>query len=192
MHLYANEGGEIFPCCVSTETNRAVCDEKGESYKVYRAGDVESAWNSKYMTTLRQDMLTGRRHEICRKCYETEDSGVHSYRQGMNAAHAHIKPLTGPAYFSIQALPEKLKAKAAKILSDYKIDAPRKSQAEAERFQGEINALVRFMMAQDRSDQYPEFVRVTEIYDRSRKQSLRELVPELASVRVNALSAPQS
>ena len=88
MHLYANEMGEIHPCCVSTEKGKPAHDSSGNAYRVYRDGDLERAWNSPYMTTIRRQMLSGQRPEKCAKCYENEDHGSYSYRQGMNSRFA--------------------------------------------------------------------------------------------------------
>ena len=88
MHVFADEGGAMYPCCRSVGTKKPNVDAQGRTYRIQDAGDLEAAWNSGYMRTLRRDMLEGRRPAPCSRCYMYDDLGMLSHRQEANGDYA--------------------------------------------------------------------------------------------------------
>lgn len=74
IHLYFDTNGDIRPCCMSPKTY-------GGNVSVT---SIEDAWNSTLMKQMRLDMLAGRKHDHCTRCYELEDGGIRSFRQASN------------------------------------------------------------------------------------------------------------
>ncbi|MFP5378888.1 MAG: twitch domain-containing radical SAM protein [Vicinamibacteria bacterium] len=90
MHLFADEGGLMYPCCRSVGTKKMNVDGDGRPYHVFEDGALEGAWNSAYMRDLRRDMLEGRRPAPCARCYMYDDLGMRSHRQDANDDYAGL------------------------------------------------------------------------------------------------------
>lgn len=90
IHLFADERGEIFPCCFSHETPVAGSD--GVPYRVDRPGALETAWRSPFMRRMRLQMLAGERPPACANCFQMEHLGAPSYRQAENGDYADLIP----------------------------------------------------------------------------------------------------
>lgn len=84
VHLYANELGQVYPCCIAMQSGAPISDERGEPYTIHDLGKVEAAWNSEAMRAIRRDMQTGVRPSICTGCWRVEDLGMLSYRRTAN------------------------------------------------------------------------------------------------------------
>lgn len=87
MHVFADEGGVMWPCCRSVTTKKPNVDAEGRPYRVHEEGGLEAAWNSGYMRRLRLDMLAGGRPAPCERCYMYDDLGMRSHRQDINDVH---------------------------------------------------------------------------------------------------------
>lgn len=76
-------GGTFKPCCNAFGTN---------SKHTVRNSDytLESWFNGPEMSQLRQDMLEGRRNDLCTRCWQDEDRSGHSIRTRMNQKFAHV------------------------------------------------------------------------------------------------------
>ncbi|MGE0040893.1 MAG: twitch domain-containing radical SAM protein [Vicinamibacterales bacterium] len=88
MHLFADEGGLMYPCCRSVGSKRPNVDDTGRQLHVAEAGGIEDGWNSAYMRQIRLDMLEGRRPVPCERCYMYDDLGMRSHRQDINDEYA--------------------------------------------------------------------------------------------------------
>jgi MoaA/NifB/PqqE/SkfB family radical SAM enzyme len=88
LHLFADERGEIHPCCFSHET--PVVDRAGAPYRVDRPGALAEAWRSDVLRGIRRQMLAGERPPACANCYRVEDLGGPSYRQAENEDYADL------------------------------------------------------------------------------------------------------
>lgn len=90
-HLHTWPTGKVYQCCLSG-WEADIGDLANES--------LEDIWNNDYMKDLRTTMLDGKKHKSCMKCYEQEDMGTQSFRQGANLQfHEHsdnIKEITAP------------------------------------------------------------------------------------------------
>lgn len=84
LHLFADEGGLMYPCCRSVGTKKPNVNERGQPIRVHTVTSLEEAWNTGYMRTLRQDMLAGGRPKACERCYMYDDLGMRSHRQDAN------------------------------------------------------------------------------------------------------------
>ena len=86
--------------------------------------------------------------------------------------------------FSIQVLPAELKELAASRLRAFvrRWDGrwPDTSRDELEPFLHGIDGVIEHLFAADRSDELPEFVRRTLVYDKTRGQDVRAVLPDLA------------
>lgn len=103
VHLHANIEGKIFPCCnAAGYLHEAIGDLKQNP-------SLLSAWNSDRMKELRQNMLNGKRSNMCGQCYKYEQIGNSSARQQMNkefAKHADKIDMTGEdGFLSVTAIP---------------------------------------------------------------------------------------
>lgn len=92
MHLFADEGGLMYPCCRSVGSKQPNVDEQGAPLHVQDADGIERAWNSAYMRGIRRDMLDGRRPVPCERCYMYDDLGMRSHRQDINDEYAARVP----------------------------------------------------------------------------------------------------
>jgi len=76
IHLYSTPDGELRPCCISPGFEETRVDLKDKS--------LYDAFNSPQMKALRTDMIHGRKHSVCRSCYDREDATGHSPRINYN------------------------------------------------------------------------------------------------------------
>lgn len=83
IHSHMSAGGTFKPCCNAFGTN---------SKHTVRNSDytLESWFNGPEMSQLRQDMLEGRRNDLCTRCWQDEDRSGHSIRTRMNEKFAHV------------------------------------------------------------------------------------------------------
>jgi organic radical activating enzyme len=77
IHVAADPGGEIKPCCLTRNRN---VDATGKPYNL-GYDKIETFFNSDYMKSLRKDMMTDVRPTTCQTCYDEESSGGISQRQ---------------------------------------------------------------------------------------------------------------
>jgi len=73
MHLYTFPSGTAYPCCVSK------VDLPVGSTRKTKLIDIV---NSDSMNQLRLDMLAGRKNPNCETCYQHEETGIQTMRQG--------------------------------------------------------------------------------------------------------------
>jgi Radical SAM superfamily len=92
IHLFADEKGELYPCCRVVGTRRPNVDESGKPHRMDDPRGLERAWNSGYMTRLRTSMLRGKRPSECHLCFDREDLGITTHRQSQNHHYRAIIP----------------------------------------------------------------------------------------------------
>ena len=80
VHFHVTQSGNVTPCC------QAPWDEPLD--KIVNGSMVE-LWNSEDYQRLRLEMLTGKKPEVCRRCYEKESSGWTSLREVSNEKYQH-------------------------------------------------------------------------------------------------------
>lgn len=94
IHAQAETTGHLLPCC------RYDQDLSNTQARTMR--DFDQWWQHD-LEPLRKDLLAGRRHAQCRRCWEDEDRGVQSYRQDCLQMFAHhgqpTKPLAQPIFW---------------------------------------------------------------------------------------------
>jgi hypothetical protein len=91
VHLFADEGGSLRPCCMTLEHPELVNrDPSGAPYKIYDEAGLASAWNSPFMRELRHQFLSGQRPVVCSRCFRDEDLGMTSHRQISNRQFRHL------------------------------------------------------------------------------------------------------
>lgn len=96
--------------------------------------------------------------------------------------------LRDPKYYTVQVFPEPIKQKLEHHLthSARKLEALSRGQAKGERvvsaYTTFIKAVVEFMWAEDHSEQFGQFLRVTRDLDRLRGQNFSRALPELAEI----------
>ena len=77
VSLHMAPQGQVFPCCISAHyLDEAIGDVKEQP--------LEKIWNSTKMTTLRKNMMSGRKSKQCELCYQYEQVGQTSPRQDFN------------------------------------------------------------------------------------------------------------
>lgn len=81
IHFYANPDGGVLPCCIGNHRT---------PLGNVQQNTIEEIWNGERYKTMRQKMLAGERCEECSACYQTEDSGVNSFRQSSNRDYAEF------------------------------------------------------------------------------------------------------
>lgn len=79
-HLHAYPTGKALPCCLG-HMEHPVGDLKQNS--------LLEIWNDQPMKNLRNDMLSEKRNPVCKQCYEQEDMGFFSMRNGSNKRFGH-------------------------------------------------------------------------------------------------------
>ena len=79
IHMQVHPDGQTAPCCHA----------RGEIGSV-KENTLKEIWNSDKQKQLRCDMLAGKKNDMCRSCYEQEDSGFFSGRQSANKHHGHL------------------------------------------------------------------------------------------------------
>lgn len=75
LHLNTWPNGNVYPCCL-TDWREELGNMKDNT--------LEELWNSKRMKDIRKDMLLGKQHSNCRKCYQQEKNGLDSTRTSSN------------------------------------------------------------------------------------------------------------
>jgi MoaA/NifB/PqqE/SkfB family radical SAM enzyme len=113
MHLSAHLDSTMRICC-NTDGPGFVYDNEGKHFQLKDVSDVQQYFNLDYYRDIRQKMLKGDRPEQCRKCYEVEDHGGVSVRQGyLNQYRQNpqfiesvktTNPLTGELAVRVQSL----------------------------------------------------------------------------------------
>ena len=101
MHLATNASGNLRVCCNSTPGKNFITKEDGTPYKLQR-DDLQEAWNSEVYTTIRKQLLNGKRPEMCTRCFREEDVGIKSARQSWNSKWQEDKEYTEDAPFAIK------------------------------------------------------------------------------------------
>lgn len=84
MHLFISEIGEIYPCCVTPESNQPNRHANGEKVRPDQVDRIDDIFNTPYMKDIRSKMLSGQRPEICARCYKMEDAGISTHREASN------------------------------------------------------------------------------------------------------------
>ena len=79
--LSLTSDGSASICCHSRSKP---CDENGETFNFNKHKNLkpEDILNSKLHKELRRDFISGARNPACKNCWDIEDAGGHSYRQG--------------------------------------------------------------------------------------------------------------
>lgn len=82
IHTHLNTEGDVFPCCVSWNPERT------SRVGWLKDSSLEELFNNDFMKQLRLDMLAGKeRPDVCSNCYDREEGGFRSARQGYNLDH---------------------------------------------------------------------------------------------------------
>lgn len=89
-HVFANQKGQMMPCCFAMNSNKFIKDDDGQEIRIYQKNGIERALNSSYMKDVRQKMLAGEQPDPCRYCFIHEKSGLRSRRQNENKNHPHL------------------------------------------------------------------------------------------------------
>ncbi len=76
IHLHVTPFGVSAPCCIGESCSTR--DGMGDATKL----NLSELMNTDAMKQLRLDMLNGIRNSECKQCYEHEEQGVPSWRQG--------------------------------------------------------------------------------------------------------------
>lgn len=101
MHLATNASGNLRVCCNSIPGKNFVTKEDGKPYKLNR-DNLEEAWNSNVYSTIRKQMLSDERPDMCVRCFREEDVGIKSARQSWNSKWQEDKKYTEDAPFDIK------------------------------------------------------------------------------------------
>lgn len=75
--------GNLRVCCNSTSGKNLILKPNKSPYRIDK-DNLEEAWNSKTYQDIRQAMIDGKRHPICKQCFREEDAQVESPRQRLN------------------------------------------------------------------------------------------------------------
>lgn len=89
VHVYADERGHFYPCCVNRESSVRADDEKGMAFQLGSPQHFERAWNSENRKKMRLQFLASERPASCARCFLEEDAGGKSYRMQMNEKYLH-------------------------------------------------------------------------------------------------------
>jgi len=82
IHLNTWPNGNVYQCCITNHNNPCGSTTKNT---------LEEIWNGDYMRGLRKNMLTGKKHSSCERCYMLEGNNLRSFRQAANTNFAsHI------------------------------------------------------------------------------------------------------
>lgn len=84
MHLFISEVGEVYPCCVTPESNKPNQFANGQKVRPDQVDRIDDIFNTPYMKDIRSKMLAGERPSICARCYKMEDAGISTHRQASN------------------------------------------------------------------------------------------------------------
>lgn len=81
IHFYSNPDGSVLPCCIG--------DHRLPLGNV-RNNTIQEIWNSDSYKSMRLKMLAGEKCNECTSCYQSEDSGVNSFRQSSNKDYSEF------------------------------------------------------------------------------------------------------
>ena len=86
LHLNTWPNGNVYPCCL-TDWREEIGNLKDNT--------LEELWNVDRMKDIRKDMLEGKQHDNCRKCYQQEKNSLDSTRTSSNRWYKkHIPSIT--------------------------------------------------------------------------------------------------
>lgn len=74
-HLNTQPDGSIFHCCLA-DLNKPLGNVKDTT--------LEEVWNGRKMKLIRRQMLNNRKPTACKRCYDTEATGINSPRESIN------------------------------------------------------------------------------------------------------------
>ncbi len=80
LHLHHWPNGNVYQCCITSNKN-IMGNLKDTTMK--------EIWNGDYMKQLRLDLLAGKKHQSCTKCFEQEDNNIRSFRKNANWTFDH-------------------------------------------------------------------------------------------------------
>lgn len=83
IHLNTWPNGNVYPCCLT---------DYREELGNMKDNTLEELWNVPRMKEIRRDMLLGKKHDNCRKCYQQEKNGLDSTRTSSNLHYKHHIP----------------------------------------------------------------------------------------------------
>jgi radical SAM protein with 4Fe4S-binding SPASM domain len=83
LHMNIQADGAAYHCCLSP-LDKPIGNVKDNT--------LEELWNSPKMKEIRKDMIDGKRHSGCTKCYHIEDTGMKSPRDSNNSNFADSIP----------------------------------------------------------------------------------------------------
>jgi radical SAM protein with 4Fe4S-binding SPASM domain len=81
MHMHAFPDGRVYPCCLA---------DYWHNLGNLRKNTMEEVWNQAPYRTLRQNMMTEKPSNGCKKCYEQEQNGAFSMRNDSNRNYGHL------------------------------------------------------------------------------------------------------
>lgn len=80
-HLLLQPSGRTAVCCMSPDS---IKDTAGEEILWQQVDLDKDIWQNSFYKKLRTDMIKGIKSYTCKRCYEQEDTGSKSYRNGQN------------------------------------------------------------------------------------------------------------
>lgn len=101
MHLATNASGNLRVCCNSTPGKNFITKPDGKPYKLYR-DNLQEAWDSEVYKTIRKQLLSGEKPEMCQRCFREEEVGIKSARQAWNDKWTEDREYTVDADFDIR------------------------------------------------------------------------------------------
>lgn len=84
MHLFISEIGDVYPCCVTPESNKPNHFASGQKVRPDQVDRIDDIFNTPYMKDIRAEMLAGKKPSICSRCYKMEEAGLSTHRQASN------------------------------------------------------------------------------------------------------------
>ena len=96
IHLHTWPAGQVFPCCVYDwhadipQLPKHVKQVPEGGYSGIATGtSLEDIWNDEKIKTLRKQLVEGEEPAGCRRCFQGERQGVHSFRLARNYRYKH-------------------------------------------------------------------------------------------------------
>jgi sulfatase maturation enzyme AslB (radical SAM superfamily) len=87
-HLFISELGHAYPCCLAPESSDPIKNEREETLQVQKLKNpADEVLNSSAMKKIRLQMIAGEKPKPCTRCFQLEDAGLISHRQGSNHSH---------------------------------------------------------------------------------------------------------
>ena len=80
-HILLQPGGFTTMCCMSPEQN---VDDDDNMLLWDQVDFDKEIWQNKHYQKIRKNMINGVKSSVCKRCYEQEDTGSESYRNGQN------------------------------------------------------------------------------------------------------------